>query len=468
MENMFDNIWAILGAYTTILGAYTTIVSIIISASFISVQVAINKFSDEIWNIFKSDNYFKTYIYLLPLTFILCEILIMLKDNVPNIGININCITVEYIILNTSKYCLIGFLTILFVFLITFSLSIIPKYLKRVMDILSPEKIVMESMKSISNFKMYSENEKRMLKNITNVFDDLIENKNYETIISCLKIFTGTEFNNILSNKPKNYEEFVKDSKLMLGDIAIRSEHPEISTSTIDFLKQLIILDIENKSFDTINEDVKNICKVLKTRLDGIYKHYGESLTQKYAINTIVDLKESLISFYLKNDSYKEKISKSLSCIIKCLSTICQNDISEYNGMLNFKVYKISMLIQILTDIDENLLKDTQIVTTYSGELKNILNSISKSKYSETFDEKIRVIVESYGILLNKLYKEDLTGTIKKVFEDINELYPNFEEPFMNLLEYKELSNLGGGPFGDLQYLVNENIVESWNEYKNK
>jgi hypothetical protein len=136
--------------------------------------------------------------------------------------------------------------------------------------------------------------------------------------------------------------------------------------------------------------------------------------------------------------------------------------------MLNFKVYKISMLIQILTDIDENLLKDTQIVTTYSGELKNILNSISKSKYSETFDEKIRVIVESYGILLNKLYKEDLTGTIKKVFEDINELYPNFEEPFMNLLEYKELSNLGGGPFGDLQYLVNENIVESWNEYKNK
>jgi hypothetical protein len=38
----------------------------------------------------------------------------------------------------------------------------------------------------------------------------------------------------------------------------------------------------------------------------------------------------------------------------------------------------------------------------------------------------------------------------------------------MNLLEYKELSNLGGGPFGDLQYLVNENIVESWNEYKNK
>ncbi|MBB6402460.1 hypothetical protein HNP92_001782 [Methanococcus maripaludis] len=59
INTILENIWAILGIYATIL-------SILISATYISAQVAISGFGSKVWKNYSDDGYIKFYVYLFP------------------------------------------------------------------------------------------------------------------------------------------------------------------------------------------------------------------------------------------------------------------------------------------------------------------------------------------------------------------------------------------------------------------
>ncbi|MDK2929559.1 MAG: hypothetical protein PWP73_1158 [Methanococcus sp.] len=383
-----------------ILGVYATILSIIVSATFVGAQVATDKFSAEISKYYMNDDYVKFYFWLFPLIFISGGILLVLDPNVSDIKIDIHNLSFyPFIDLIFIKYWLIFFLTILTVFLIIFSLILIPNYLKRVMNILGYEKIIIECLNDISNSQSYERDEKEKVNTIDKILNDLYKNEKYDDIKSCLTILSGTEFENIVkNNKMENFDKFIEDYIEIIKEMALKEIHllKKIKSSSINALKEIsislnsnnlsnleannaiefIVLTYAEKNVNCLsgNKFEKAISSVVgmgfnafleitKNNVEGTLENQVKNIENMINLNfsTLSGLMDILIRFYRtqglapnNRDIIAMGIDKafdSISKLTKLFTEHFENANTEYLGLLRILISEYENIVsEIGTD----------------------------------------------------------------------------------------------------------------------
>lgn len=392
----------------TILGVYATILSIIVSATFISAQIAIDKFGTEVWKAYTNDYYIIFYFYLIPLIFILGGILFILSPNYPNVNVNaVNSVISIYFQNSQISHGIFGIFSAFLIFLITFSLFMIPKVLKQAMKVLNPEEMIINNLRLISESKTC---DTKFLEPIKHILNDLIKNENYETLRSCLNILSGDEFKKIYQNCNKS-PSFLHDYSKIIVDLGknafeknymitisalqslfriLRIKLNFDSTFEIAYIRDLVVYCVENStielnkysitglknSFPVISEFIKNMEELMPKMTDTELANGINAVIT--VINTNIDAE------------YKQKSDNDIT--IWLLKTLNPEKIIKNNKTNPDKIfyYLISAYDIIFKKISHNLLyffDISKILYDYFLNLLNILseyeNSISKEEYGK-------------------------------------------------------------------------------------
>ncbi|MBA2864489.1 hypothetical protein [Methanococcus maripaludis] len=425
------------GALETILGYYITILSIIVSATFVSAQIAISKFGAEIWDYYKSNTYVKFYFWVFPALFMLGGSLLVLKPEMSNIDIFKFYFTPYPPIHFFLKYLIIDFLTILLIFLITFSVTLIPKYLKMVMDILNPKEQIIQLLRLISEVKSYGSEEKIYLKTIKNILNDLHENESYEVLKSCLKILSEEYFENIIKNKEmENFNEFIKDYTNIIKELALK-EYP-LGEGVIDLiittLADISIVLIENdlkitdqiKSIDSIFNKLIEKWPVKNDKKD----RFGEDTNHKNVLhaNSVVistlNAYQKIINFLSNKESLSENQKSALDNTITWTFAILNAQIKQLKNYYDTNP----------TSADINYDKYCFGIEKSLEIINKILNNtVDKSIEEKKASESLLKIIEEYDRIVNHEINE-----ICK-YNELNEIKPKLDE----LIKIPQLEHIG-------------------------
>ncbi|GAA0128725.1 hypothetical protein MMMIC1C10_11490 [Methanococcus maripaludis] len=353
----------------TILSIYATILSIIVSATFISVQVAISKFGAGIWENYAKDHYIKFYIYLIPITFILGGFVFVLSPDYPNIEININnsVLTVYIQVITQNPIDIMYYGLFILLFLIIFSLCIIPKYLNHVMTILNPENIIKHYLNLILKNNDITQR-KQYLNSINHVFYDLIKNENYESSKSCLKLLSGREFENIVKKIDNTSNEFIKSYVNILVELALK-EYPLGKNMLPDLINT--IADI---SIILIKNGVQSHDQIYTIR-EIFGRHILGNIYKKQDSYPIYGINPETTDIIRKNRIIPSILNSCLTALLKIVKLI-ETDIEDIDPVLNAISSIGEIIIQFIDEMENRNVKLGQKhnLQVTVNELKEILN----------------------------------------------------------------------------------------------
>ncbi|MBA2853487.1 hypothetical protein HNP89_001463 [Methanococcus maripaludis] len=443
INTILENIWAILGIYATIL-------SILISATYISAQVAISGFGSKVWKNYSDDGYIKFYVYLFPSIFILGAILGILDFEYPNLTMNINNLFIlEFFKKNIIDYGLSGFFLGIFTFFITFSLFNVPNYLKHVMEILNPTNIILNALKQISTSKNYGENEKKIVEYIEATFKELNRKEQYDTILDCLKLLYGEEFKIISDTKLNNFKEFSHDYNILLYKIYLM-EYPEnyeiaIKISIISGF-ETIYKCLCNKN-NNAHISIKHICDIT---CDAVEKYdpngrlnYTDHYLSEIRFNEIIsktlesfqDLKlysfEKTNSNIVKNNlksifTYSITLSRAfISKWVKFYPKLDKTGIRQYILKSNW----INHIIEMINEDTFKIIEESKTEKEVEYLIEYLTEFYKKLILTKDFDYKIdsdylfeiehRLIATSLCKLINLLESKKYIGSLDSVLRDV-------------------------------------------------
>ncbi|MBA2858005.1 hypothetical protein HNP93_000706 [Methanococcus maripaludis] len=464
METILNDIWAILGIYATIL-------SIIISATYISAQVAISAFGTRIWKNYANDRYIGFYVYLFPLIFILGAILAIINFGYPVLSLNINNLFImEFIEKNIIDYGLFGLFLGIFTFFITFSLFNIPNYLKHIMTILNPKNIVIDALKQIFNSKKYGEYEKKLLMDIEDVFKELHRKEQYDTILDCLKLLYGEEFKTRFGANLDNLNGFPDDYSALIKKICFMN-YPEkyeedIKVSAIEGLetisKELIahnqnsyyqIIRIHEIMQDTIEKYDPN------RSLIDVRDYYSEIILQYVTLQFIRSFKSIKVEL-LKNDKFgnlksifMDSMSISRTLIFKWVNFYHKLDNLSQFQIHHTKSRWIDSIMEMINEDTFEIIEESKNENEVVYLIEYLLDFYREIIITKDFDYKIglnylfekehKIITNSFtrliDLLESKNYIQSLTSVLDSIhFLNKNDLFDEYFKKWANEKKYGE------------------------------
>ncbi|AEK19512.1 hypothetical protein GYY_03165 [Methanococcus maripaludis X1] len=425
--------------FGSILGVFTTVLSIVISTTFIVIQLASDKYGSEIWKLYFKEYYIKFYLYVLPISLILGILLVFWYSS--NIYIDFLDIKIystsfsfneRWIFKENPFLILLGLFES---FLIFFSICLVPKYFYNLMKTLEPSTVLKMVLKQVTGkeIKSYSKTEFSKVDYIetyslgilAKVLHYLIENKQYMAVAKCFTIISN-EFKGLVRIYKLNegFNEFIEDYIEIIKEIALKEIHllKKIKSSSINALKEIsIILNSNNLSNEKSNEAIGFI--ILTYAEKNVNCLSGNKF--KKAINLVVNIGLNAFLEITKNN----------------IEGTLENQVKNIENMINLNFSTLSGLMDILIRFyrTQGLAPNNRDIIAMG--IDKAFDSISKltKLFTEHFENAnteylglLRILISEYENIVSEIGTDYYNYEINNNYI-FKEQFKRFKEPLEDL-----------------------------------
>ncbi|WP_459201034.1 hypothetical protein [Methanococcus sp. CF] len=437
--------------FGSILGVFATVLSIVISTTFIVIQLASNTYGSDIWKLYSENDHIKFYLFILSISLILGILLIFGQStqdyvNLLNISVFLNSFLINWNWRFNDYSLILMILGFIESFILFFSILLVPKYFFNLMSTLKPENILKNILTSIdkkelnlynnskSKYDSAEEIQTYSLDMITNIFKVLVKQEQYKTVKNCMDLLSEKYLEELF--KKYEYSElngFLNYYSLLIRNIGVK-KHPyevdtEIKISAITsletiamrmigndknawnqmiFIPEIVVSKIHNYNPDEVLEDPYifqecSLNNVITTAIDSLEHITIQLLTSAFKGS---EEAKSRIPYLFKNLAYMA---------IRIFDKIAEESKNQNN------------LIWLCSDLPPKII--------------NVLNENSFEYIEKSTDENevsflINSLIDSYSrIIFNKNYNLELDS--KLIFEEEHKLMAESIYRLINLHEFE-------------------------------
>ncbi|AVB75959.1 hypothetical protein [Methanococcus maripaludis] len=426
---------------------YATLASIIISVTFLIVQLSSSTYGSEIWEIYKNDRYVQYYLVTTPFL-ILVGLLLVISSSENDMWLNINLLPI---------------------FLMFFSIFLIPTYFLHLMDTLKPENILKSILTSIDTKEIISYHNSKSKYNstdeiqtysvdmIANIFKVLAKQEQYKALKNCMDLLSGTYFKDLFEKYEfSELKGFLKEYTYLIKKICFM-KYPE------NYEEDIKVSAISG--LETIYKHISDKNHVAHYQLKCIYDITYDTI-EKYDPNrSLIDMRDygseimitgvcsQTIQSFLKIKLYNfEKIKSNnegddLRSIFTYSWALSRELIfkwvkfySNLDEISRFQIHHtksrwISDLIEMINKDTFKIIEESENENEVKYLIEYLLNFYREIIITKGFDYKIglvylfekehKLIANSFSKLIDLLESKNYTGSLYSILKSIHHLNTN-------------------------------------------